>query len=82
MLNKDTDMVTEQSTLIILDRISDIFRANNDKDTKPTIHITIRIYLVRNDEECNFYKTVGCEGGIQLADFVTKNVTEDELNHR
>ena len=35
---------------------------------------------VKNGEECNFYKTMWFEGGLKLADILTKNVREDELN--
>ena len=35
---------------------------------------------VQKGEECNFYKTMWFEGGLKLADILTKNVREDELN--
>ena len=38
--------------------------------------------FVKNGKECNFHKTVCYKGVIQLADIETKNVREDELNHR
>ena len=31
---------------------------------------------------CNFYKTVWCEKGLKLADMGTKNLREEEMNHR
>ena len=64
LLNKDLDVVPEQSPPIILDRKSDICMANNYKDTKHTRQIYRRIHLVRNGEEYNLHKTVWCEGGI------------------
>ena len=54
---------------------------NNFKDTKHTRHIARRMHFVINGEECNFQLTVWCEGGLQLSDIVTKNNSEDELNH-
>ena len=53
---------------------------NNDKDTKRTRHITRRMYFVRNAEEFNIYKTVWCEGGLNLANIGTKNCREEKLN--
>ena len=38
--------------------------------------------FVINGEECNLHKTVWCEGVLWLADIGTKNVREDEWNHR
>ena len=81
-LNKDPDVVPEQAPLVILDRKSSICMANNGKDAKHTRHISRRIHFVRNVEECNFQNTVWCEGGMKLADIGTKNVRENELNHR
>ena len=74
MLDKDTDLVSEQATPIILDIKSDIFMAKNGKDTKQTRHISRRIYFVRNGEEWNFHKAVWCEGGMQLTEIGAKNV--------
>ena len=73
-------MFTKQAPLIILDIKSAIFTANNGKDTKHTIQVSRIMNLVRNGEECNFHKKVWCEGGLQLAHIVTKNVRDDELN--
>ena len=38
------------------------------------------MHLLRNGEEWIFYKTVWCEGGMQLAYIGTNNIREDELN--
>ena len=51
-LYKNPDVVPEQASLIILDRKSDIYMANNDKETKHNIHIYIKMNLVRNGDEC------------------------------
>ena len=59
---------------------SDIYMDKNGKDTKQTRHIARKMYFLRNGEKCNFYKTLWCEGGLQLADIGIKNVMEDELN--
>ena len=48
--NKDTYIVSEEDTLIISDGKSDVFVDNNDKDTKHTRHIYIRVKLVTNSE--------------------------------
>ena len=48
MLNKEPDVVPEQSPIIILDRKSDICMAKNGKYTKHTIHISRRIHFLRN----------------------------------
>ena len=53
--------------------------AKNEKDTKHTIHIARRMYFVRNGEKCKTHKIYWCEGGLQLADIVTKNVSEPDL---
>ena len=53
--------------------------AKNDKDTKNTRHIARRIHFVRNGEKCNMHKIDWCEGGLQLAKIVTKNVSEPDI---
>ena len=70
-------MVPEQAPLIILDIKSSICVAKNGKEAKQTRHISIRMNFVRNGEECNFHKTVWCEGGLQPVYIRTKNVRED-----
>ena len=55
---------------------------NNGKDTKHTRYIYRQMHFVRNGKECNFHKTVWCEGGMQLAYIGTKNGRGDELNNR
>ena len=75
-------MVTEQAPLNILDRKSAICVDDNGKDTKYTIHIARRIYFARNNEECNFHKTVWCEEGLHLSDILINNFRDNELNPR
>ena len=48
LLNKDTDIVTEEYPLIVLDSKSDMCMEKNGKDTKHTSHITRRIHFVIN----------------------------------
>ena len=49
--------------------------AKNGKDTKHTINIAMRVNSVRNREKCKMQKIDWCEGGLQLADIGTKNVS-------
>ena len=44
-MNKDTDVVTEQAPLIILDRKSTVCIAKNSKDTKRTRHMSRRMHF-------------------------------------
>ena len=75
LLNKDPDTVPEEDPLIILDSKYDIWMAKNGKDTKHTRHIARRINFVRNGEKYKIQKIDWCEGGLQLADIGTKNVS-------
>ena len=56
--------------------------AKNGRDTKHTRHIAKRMHFVRNRENCNMHKIEWCEGGLQLADIGTKNVSEPDLTPR
>ena len=47
-LNKDTDIVPEETPLIVLDSKSAMCMAKNGNYTKHTRHIAGRIHLVRN----------------------------------
>ena len=51
----------------------------NGKDNKHTRHIARRMHFAMNGERCNMHKVDWCEGGLQLADIVTKNVSEPDL---
>ena len=65
--------------MIVLDSKSDMCVAKNVKDNKHTRHISRRMNFVRNGEKCKMHKIDCCEGGLQLADIVTKNVGEPDL---
>ena len=56
--------------------------ANNGKYTKHTRHIARIIHLVRNQEKWKMHRIDWCEGGLQLADIGTKNVSEPDLTSR
>ena len=55
---------------------------NDGKETKHTIHISRRVYFVRNDEKFNMHKIDWCEGSLQLVDIATKNVGEHDSTTR
>ena len=75
-------MVTQETPLIILDSKYAIFVAQNGKDTRNTRKINRRVHLVGNDENSKIHNIDWCEGGIQLADIIIKNVGENYFNHR
>ena len=79
-LNKDTYIVPEESTLIILDINSAVCMAKNGKDIKHTRHISRGVHFVRNGENCKMYKIYWCEGALQLADIETNNVSVNDIN--
>ena len=56
--------------------------ANNVRDTKHTRHIARRMNFVTNGEKFKMHKIEWCEGGLQLADISTKNVSEPDLTSR
>ena len=82
LLNKDPDIVPEEASLIVLDSKSAMWMAKNGKDTKHTRHIARGINSVRNEKKCKMHKIDWCEGGLQLADIGTKNVSEPDLTTR
>ena len=82
LLNKDPDMVPQEDHFIVLDSKSSMCMANNGKDAKHTRHIVRRMHFVRNEEKCKMQKIDWCEGGLQLADISTKNVSEPDLTPR
>ena len=47
LLNKDTYIIPEKGPLIILDSKSVVCMANNNKDTKHTIHISRKKYIFK-----------------------------------
>ena len=78
LLNLDPDMVPKEAPLIVLDRKSAMCIAKNGRDTKHTRRIAIRMNFVSNGEKCKMHKIYWCEGGLQLADIGTKNVSEPD----
>ena len=56
LLNKDPDIVTEESPLIVLGSKFAICMDKNDNCTKHTRHIARRIHFVRNGEKCKMYR--------------------------
>ena len=56
--------------------------ANNGKDTNQTRHISRRVHLVRNGENCKLHNIDWFEGVLQLSDITTKNVGDNYLNIR
>ena len=82
LLNEDPDMVPKEAPLIVLDSKSAMCMAKNGRDTKHTRQISRRMHFVRNGEKCKMHKIYWCEGGLQLADIGTKNVSEPDLTPR
>ena len=81
LLNKDLDKVPEEAPLILLDSRSAMCMAKNGKYTKHTRHIAMIIHFVRNGK-FKIHKIDWCEGGLQLSDIGTKNVSKPELTPR
>ena len=82
LLNEDPDMVPKEAPLVVFDSKSAMCMAKNGKDTKHTRHIARIIHLVRNGEKCKMHKIDWCEGGLQLTEIGTKNVSEPDLTTR
>ena len=79
LLNKDPDIVPEESPLIILDCKYAMCMVNNGKYTKHTIHIASIMHFIRNGYKCKMHKIDWCKGGLKLAEIGTKNVGEPDL---
>ena len=82
LLNEDPDIVPREAPLIVLDSKSAMCMAKNGKDTKHTRHIARIMHFVRNGEKCKMHKIDWCEGGLQLAEIGTNNVSEPDLTPR
>ena len=82
LLNKDPDMVPEEAPLIVLDSKSTMCMAKNCKDTKHTRHIARRMHFVSNGEKCKTHKNDWYEGGMELAEIGTNNVSDPDLTPR
>ena len=78
----DPDIVTEEYPLIVLDSKYAMCMDHNGKDTKHTRKIARIMNLLRNGEKCNMQKMYWCEGGLQLADIGTKNLSAPDLTPR
>ena len=72
-------MVPKEAPFIVLDNKSAMCMANNGRDTKHTRHIARRIHFVITGEKCKMHKIYWFEGGLQLADIGTKNLSEPDL---
>ena len=59
LLNKDSDIFTEEAPLIVLDSKSTICMDKNGNYTKHTRKITRRMYLVRNRESARCTRLIG-----------------------
>ena len=68
--------------MIVLDSKSAMYMAKNGMDTKHTRQVARIMHFVRNGEKCKMHKIDWCEGGLQLADIGTKNVSEPDLTPR
>ena len=79
LLNEDPDMVPKEAPLIVLDSRSAMCMPKNGRDTKHNRHIARRMHFVRIGKECKMQKLEWCEGGLQLADIGTNNVSEPDL---
>ena len=79
LLNEDPYMFPKEAPLIVLDSKSAMCMAKNGKDTKYNIHIARIMHFVRNGEKCKMHKIDWCEGGLQLSDIGTENVSEPDL---
>ena len=75
-------MVPKKAPLIDLDKKSSMCMAKNGKYTKHTRQIARRMNFVRNGEKCKMHKIEWCEGGLQLSDIDTNNLSEPDLTPR
>ena len=64
LFNKDPYIFPEGALLIILDSKSDMFMANNGKDTKHIRHISRIMHSVSNGGKCKMNNIDWCEGGL------------------
>ena len=59
LLNKDPNMVPEETPLIVLDSKSDMCMAKDGKDTKHTRHIARRIHFKGMEKHVRCTKLIG-----------------------
>ena len=81
-LNKGSDIIPEEASLIILNSKSVVCVVKNGKYTNHTKHISRRVHFVLNGEKCKMHKIYWCEGGLKFVDIATTNVGEIDLNPR
>ena len=48
----------------------------------PKVGNAFFLQFVRNGEKCKMHKIEWCEGGLQMADIGTKNISEPDLTPR
>ena len=65
-----------------MDNKSDVFMANNGKYNKHTRKLIKTIYSFSKGEKCKMHKIDWYEGGLQLSEIDTKNVSEYDLTPR
>ena len=82
LVNKDPDIVPEETPLIVLDIKCAMCMNNNVKYTKHTRHIARRMHSLRNGETFKMHKIDWYERGQQLADIGTKNLSETDITPR
>ena len=75
LLDKDTDILPEEAPINILDSKYAVCIADNGKDTNHKSHISRRVHFVNNGEKCKMHNIDWCEGGMQLEDIGTTNVS-------
>ena len=81
-LIKDPDIVPEEAPLIVLDSKYAMCMVKNGTDRRHTRNVARRMNFVRNGEKCKMQKIDWCEGGLQLGDIGTKNVSEPDITPR
>ena len=65
-----------------MDSKSAVCMAKSGKDTNHTSCTAIIVNFVSNGENCKMHKIYWCEGGLQLAEMLAKNVGENYLSFR
>ena len=82
LLNKNPDIVSEESPLTTLDIKSAVCMANTGNDTNHIRNIAIIVHFLRNGDKYKMHKIDWCEGGLKLSYIATKNVGHNYLNPR
>ena len=79
MMNKVPYLVPDHAHPIIMESNSALCMANNGKGKKHTRHISRIINFIINCEDLYMYKTVWCEGCLEISDIGNKGVRENEF---